>query len=191
MTLTAYLFRYRQVPTFGRDTIRKFSLNCSEMKRLAAHNFEDLLQVSWTAKMLNFSFAYPIQCAIPVFEGLLPEPHNRRLLKLLFLMAHWHALAKLHLHTDPTLDIMDSVTTLLGQALRDFKTNTCSVFTTCELRKEMNVRNHRQAKKSAENRPSTRTSQKSEEVVTTGSRLKEFNLNTYKFHALGDVANTI
>ncbi|KAF9455143.1 hypothetical protein BDZ94DRAFT_1127669, partial [Collybia nuda] len=50
---------YRAVPTFGRDTIRKFANNCSEMKQLAARDFEDLLQ-----------------CAIPVFEDLLPEPHN-------------------------------------------------------------------------------------------------------------------
>jgi hypothetical protein len=28
-------------------------------------------------------------------------------------------------------------------------------------------------------------------VTRTGSKLKEFNLNTYKYHALGDVANTI
>ena len=38
--------RYRQVPRFGRDGIRKFSANASEMKQMAAHNFEDLLQVS-------------------------------------------------------------------------------------------------------------------------------------------------
>jgi hypothetical protein len=63
-------------------------------------------------------------------------------------MAHWHGLAKLHLHTDATLDIMDNGTLLLGQALRDFKTNTCSAFTTRELRKEVNARNRRQAKKS-------------------------------------------
>lgn len=37
---------YREVPTFGRDTIRKFSSNCSGMKRLAARDFEDLLQVN-------------------------------------------------------------------------------------------------------------------------------------------------
>lgn len=39
-------FRYRSTPTFGRDTIRRFSANSSEMKKMAAHNFEDLLQVS-------------------------------------------------------------------------------------------------------------------------------------------------
>ena len=30
---------------FGRDMIRWFSMNVSEMKRLAAYDFEDLLQV--------------------------------------------------------------------------------------------------------------------------------------------------
>jgi hypothetical protein len=36
---------YWQVPTFGRDTIRKFAANSSKMKKMAAHDFEDLLQV--------------------------------------------------------------------------------------------------------------------------------------------------
>ena len=34
------------VPMFRKDTIRRFSNNVSEMKGLAAHNFEDILQVS-------------------------------------------------------------------------------------------------------------------------------------------------
>jgi hypothetical protein len=38
-------YRYRQVPTFGRGTIRQFHKNASAMKRLAAHDFKDLLQV--------------------------------------------------------------------------------------------------------------------------------------------------
>ena len=36
--------RYRHVPTFS-NKIRRFSNNASGMKRLAARNFEDLLQV--------------------------------------------------------------------------------------------------------------------------------------------------
>lgn len=36
---------FRQVPTFGRSTIRRFHNNVSEMKRLAARDFEDILQV--------------------------------------------------------------------------------------------------------------------------------------------------
>ena len=38
--------RYRAVPTFGRSTIRKFTENVSAMKKLAARDYEDLLQVS-------------------------------------------------------------------------------------------------------------------------------------------------
>ena len=37
--------RYREVPTFGRDTICKFSDNVSALTKLAACDFEDLLQV--------------------------------------------------------------------------------------------------------------------------------------------------
>ena len=37
--------RYCQVPTFGRDMIRKFSNNMSGMKNLTGRDFEDLLQV--------------------------------------------------------------------------------------------------------------------------------------------------
>lgn len=37
--------RFRQMPVFGRFSIRRFSNNVSELKQLAAHNFEDILQV--------------------------------------------------------------------------------------------------------------------------------------------------
>jgi hypothetical protein len=37
--------RFRQVPTFGRDTIRKFGGSVSAMKKLAGRDFEDILQV--------------------------------------------------------------------------------------------------------------------------------------------------
>ena len=37
--------RFRSIPTFGSGTIRRFATNASEMKKLAARDFEDLLQV--------------------------------------------------------------------------------------------------------------------------------------------------
>lgn len=37
--------RYRNIPRFGRSTIRRFSNDVSAMKKLAARDFEDLLQV--------------------------------------------------------------------------------------------------------------------------------------------------
>jgi hypothetical protein len=36
---------FRQVPTFARDTIRRFGRNVSELKKMAARDYEDMLQV--------------------------------------------------------------------------------------------------------------------------------------------------
>jgi hypothetical protein len=92
-----------------------------------------------------------VQCAIPVFDGLLPEPYNDHLLRLLFIFAHWHALAKLRQHTELSLDILDLATDQLGKALRDFADKTCPVFDTRELKREAEARLRREAKK---NKPS-------------------------------------
>jgi len=48
---------FRQVPTFGRDTIQCFHKNVSEMKRLAARDFEDVLQVSVSVPSLLSLFS--------------------------------------------------------------------------------------------------------------------------------------
>jgi hypothetical protein len=89
-----------------------------------------------------------------VFEGLLPEPHNEILMTLLFRLAEWHGLAKIRLHTEPTLSCMESVTTLLGKELRRFLATTCAAFKTTELEKEAAARgrqqNRRRAKRTAE-----------------------------------------
>jgi hypothetical protein len=44
---TQYLNRYRQMPLFSQATIWRFTNNISEIKKLAARNFEDLLQVKY------------------------------------------------------------------------------------------------------------------------------------------------
>jgi hypothetical protein len=49
------IFSYRDVPPFGRETIRKFSNNVSAMKRFAARDFEDLLQVCYS-NLFNIMF---------------------------------------------------------------------------------------------------------------------------------------
>jgi hypothetical protein len=54
--------RYRQVPTFGNAVIRRFSNNASAMKKLAARNFEDLLQVRTQPLALLF-LAYQL-CSV-------------------------------------------------------------------------------------------------------------------------------
>ena len=42
---TNRLHRFDSVPTFGRDTIRKLPGKVSELNKLAARDYEDLLQV--------------------------------------------------------------------------------------------------------------------------------------------------
>ncbi|KII83957.1 hypothetical protein PLICRDRAFT_46731 [Plicaturopsis crispa FD-325 SS-3] len=170
--------RFRQVPSFGRDTIRRFSNNVSEMKKLAARDFEDLLQ-----------------CSIPVFEGLLPSPYDGAVRKLLYRLAEWHALAKLRMHTDSTLDLLESATTELGREMRSFRKGTCAQFQTMELPGEQAARARRKSRKkqdstdlSAHSNRSAAAARKPSSNKTEG---KQFNLITYKFHALADYVKTI
>jgi hypothetical protein len=55
---------YRQIPTFGRDTIRRFSSNISELKKLAARDFEDLLQVKF------YTFRASVHCSTKITSVL-------------------------------------------------------------------------------------------------------------------------
>lgn len=88
-------------------------------------------------KIINLKF---VQCSIPVFEGLLPEPHNSNVLSVLFILAHWHALAKLRQHTDLSLAILDAVTSQLGESLRNFQATTCAAYDTRELIRKKSAR---------------------------------------------------
>jgi hypothetical protein len=180
---------YREIPSFGRDTIRRFSANSSEMKKMAAHNFENLLQVcTHNYDMANCTSDVPIQCSIAVFEGLLPEPHNRAVMKLLFTMAHWHALAKLRMHNDLSLDLMDAVTVSLGKALRTFRDTTCSVFHTKELRREYNARIRREAKKSASK---SHVAAPDETLATSSSSASAVHTNINPDSTLGATATLV
>src|SRR5271156_1730709 len=94
-----------------------------------------------------------LQCAIPIFDGLLPEPHNTYILKVLFDLAHWHGLTKLRMHTDSTLALLSQVTTTLGNTLRTFQEQTCTAFPTWELQREQIAQIQRQEKSIATAEP--------------------------------------
>lgn len=70
-------------------------------------------------------------------------------MELLFVLAHWHALAKLRMHNDLTLAVMEEATVTLGKKLRAFSQTTCSAFSTKELNREYNSRIRREGKKQA------------------------------------------
>jgi hypothetical protein len=130
-----------------------------------------------------------------VFDGLLPEPHNSDILRLLFVCAHWHGLAKLRMHTDHTLDILDETTVRIGAEFRAFVRKTCPAFDTRELNREVEARQRRK-KKQAQKQAQSKDTASSRSVAVDGSnakrpRKKKFSLQTYKYHSVGDYANTI
>ena len=116
-------------------------------------------------------------------EGLLSEKDEKDVLDLVFILATWHAYAKLHLHTDHTLASFDALTKPLGAALRYFGGKFSDRFNTRELPKEADARKRRaDASKSI-----SKTARKPN---ASDGRVR-FNLSTYKLHALGDYADTI
>lgn len=123
-----------------------------------------------------------MQCSIPVFAGLLPDPHNAQVLRLLFVFSHWHSLAKLRIHTDDTLNIFESVTKELGNCIRSFTSKTCPNFATKELPREAGARIRRQVQQS-HSRP---THSRAIASHTQARQAKGLNLQTYKLHALAD-----
>ena len=78
-----------------------------------------------------------LQCAIPVFEGLLPPHHDAIIANLLFDLTTWHAYAKLCLHTDTSLGFFATTTIILGTTMRRFVKKTCGAYDTRELPHEM------------------------------------------------------
>jgi hypothetical protein len=130
-------------------------------------------------------------------------------------MAHWHGLAKLRMHSDLTLEILDQRTTDLGEQFRKFKAKVCNAYHTHELNREVDARSRRQTRESAKRvdkgkvgttvqrtavrKPRTGTNAKGKEKAVPEDlpkpqplrRRKSFNFQTYKFHALGDYVTSI
>ncbi|TCD66065.1 hypothetical protein EIP91_001873 [Steccherinum ochraceum] len=156
--------RYRAMPTFGRDTIGKFTRNTSGMKKLAARHWEQILK-----------------CSMPCFEGLFPATYDAVVQDLLFTMSTWHALAKLRMHTDSTVAFFKDMTTALGEVLRTFKDTVCEAYTTYELPSEEAARGRRAAAKKQKDGEAATTGKSS-----SGKKRRLFSMETYKLHSLGD-----
>ena len=105
---------------------------------------------------------------------------------LLFELARWHALAKLRIHTEKTIDLLAIATKTLTSATRRFLRVTCEAFTTRELKKEAAARGQRIAALAAKG-----DSHAAKGKATAGQKVKKLNLATYKYHALADYAEAI
>ena len=102
---------------------------------------------------------------------------------LLYRTAEWHAFAKLRLHTESTLQHLEGLTTELGKFMQKFRDTTQSAFLTFELPKETGARKRRQQ--------SGKGKEKAAAGNASGRKLKNLNLFTYKWHALGDYVQAI
>ncbi|OSD08626.1 hypothetical protein PYCCODRAFT_1357030 [Trametes coccinea BRFM310] len=156
--------RFRQIPSFGRATIRRFASNVSGQGKLAARDFEARLK-----------------CFCPAYEGLLTiAADNSNVLDLGFDLATWHALAKLREHTTLSVNGLDAATVECGRSVRLFAKKTCSNYVTLELpSKDHAARTRRKAvstKLAANQAPRKR---------------KMYNYTTYKFHSMRDFAPAI
>ena len=114
-----------------------------------------------------------------MFDGLLPMSHNSILMDLLFALATWHAYAKLRLHTDSTLELFETATSILGEQLRRFVDVTCAAYKTTETPSEVTARARHNAKQAGNSGSGA------------GAQQKDLNLSTYKLHALGHYPDTI
>ncbi|KAJ7174311.1 hypothetical protein C8R46DRAFT_1214519 [Mycena filopes] len=151
--------RYRQVPTFGKGTIHQFTNNTSAMKKLLLIT----LRIYYSA----------------LFFAIIQD--------LLFTLAYWHALAKLCMHINSTLNCLQDMTKQLFWQLRYFTKVTCAAFSTRELPKEEAACGRRNGKKAATANAAGRPLP----AATGGSKIKVFNMITYKGHSLGDSVRTI
>ena len=123
------------------------------------------------------------QCALPVFEGILPRPHNKLVQDLIFMLCMWHTLAKLQLHTSTTLKHLQTMTKKLSKILWSFAKTTHTDFETTDLPHEQAAWAWRHAAKDSTKRTGGGASTKK---TSPGATRRFFNLLTYKLHSLGD-----
>lgn len=104
---------------------------------------------------------------------------NDQLLKLLYRTSEVHALAKMRMHTDETTERLKKVTSEFGKLIRRFRDDVSVKYATVETPAEVAKRNRNQARQQD-------GGAFTDMVRSGGPRPKTLNLNTYKFHSLGD-----
>ena len=110
---------------------------------------------------------------MPAFEGLFLDTRVDDFVQdLLFELAMFYTFARLAMHTEGTLHAFDLAVVSLGKAMRNFLAKVCPKFDTRKL--------------SGETESCQRRRQRKGKMDVTGPKHKGLNLNTYKYHRLGD-----
>jgi hypothetical protein len=137
---------------------------------------------------------YTCQVSIAVFQELLPNSEHQLILdNLLCSLSTWHALAKLAMHTERTLKLLEAETTRLGSLLRLFRDVVCPAYDTKETPSEKDKRYRAAVRRAAKGGQANATTTNSVVPGANSSSVKPktLNLNTYKIHALGDYVDHI
>lgn len=104
---------------------------------------------------------------------------------ILFDFAYWHGLVKARIHTNTTLELEAKALETLSRSLQQFQKEICPAFQTRETPREVAARKRREAARDHT------ASGPSNAASSDGPHSKQFNLDTYKVHALGDYGRTI
>ena len=123
---------------------------------------------------------------MPCFEGLFLDSCNKLVLDLLFTLAFWHGYAKLRLHSDSSLRVLEGATKVFGTLIRKFKSTICPRYKTKLTPREQDARTRRQTKSKGKGKGKAKGIQQTESAVEY-----VFNICTYKMHAMGDYPSTI
>ncbi|KAF9031418.1 hypothetical protein BDZ89DRAFT_907309, partial [Hymenopellis radicata] len=159
---------------FGRSGIRRFPDKVVDMKSSPARDYEGVLP-----------------CIIPCMEGLLEPADDKIVHDLLFECCTWHSHAKSRLNSDSSLHHFDAVTRRLTDGLRLFQKSVCRKYETTETPKEAAARVRSEARRAARTTASSSVPVPTAAPSTQKARKKtvktEYNLDTYKIHAIPDV----
>lgn len=117
---------------------------------------------------------------MPCFEGIFPRSCEKTILDLLFMLATWHALAKLRLHTTSSLSFFEQCTKTLGQIIRYFHDHVCPRYKTHDTPREAAAKLRRDAARATKS-----GADEDNPEAKKKSNGQKFSLETYKLHALG------
>ena len=179
---------FRQISSFGASTIRRFTHNVADMKKLAARDFEDILQVSSRRPVLTLHHSLHFSAASLALKGYCRHHMTTQFRVFCTLRRIGTPLPSCGFipRQRSMSSILDHVTVLFAKALRHFKHVICPCFNTVETDREYKAR-----RRAAEQRMSRKCASNVQSTSEGGKRPKTFNLLTSKFHALGDYVNMI
>ena len=163
------------------------------MKKLAGRDFKDILQVGPPSPLLLnlVTEMQPLQCWIPILEGILLGEHNEILLNLTFNMATWQAYSKLHMYISHTIKSLWSQTKELGCQLYCYANRVCSKYKMKPLLGEAAAACQQWAKKKIAADPQQPDAPKTKSTTSKAMNIKQFNLKIYKIHVLSNYTDHI